>query len=346
MLILGVPRPRSVRRLDRAANPGRGPNVDWAQSLVAGLVGSFIGGLISTSSGRRPGPAPERHHRIGRRRPHRARHLEFGPALEASEGASRGPEGTPLPSSPLTLASTPFVAVTPGLVEPFPPAPRPAGKLSSQNAFAVDHPSAAALVTEADGPGPVGTASSSVSASAPTSLLCIAPGADGGWRGDERGSVLDSDRAKICARIGADVVDAEVTSVVSVAPSELLSTFRPRAAERASVISRCRRSAGGQPESHCDHGDGSDGGQPVGEGAHSTLAIASLIHSEAVTSATVLPGRLVDSCAPGFRMAEVDGNRTRRTGIARSNRFEGGGAHQVLGHLRFRTVAGRGKVVA
>jgi hypothetical protein len=28
-------------------------------------------------------------------------------------------------------------------------------------------------------------------------------------------------------------------------------------------------------------------------------------------------------------MAEVDGNRTRRTGIARPNRFEGGGAHQV-----------------
>lgn len=29
----------------------------------------------------------------------------------------------------------------------------------------------------------------------------------------------------------------------------------------------------------------------------------------------------------------MDGNRTRRTGIARPNRFEGGGAHQVLGHL-------------
>ena len=35
-------------------------------------------------------------------------------------------------------------------------------------------------------------------------------------------------------------------------------------------------------------------------------------------------------------LAEVDGNRTRRTGIARPNRFEGGGAHQVLGHLRTR----------
>ena len=31
--------------------------------------------------------------------------------------------------------------------------------------------------------------------------------------------------------------------------------------------------------------------------------------------------------------AEVDGNRTRRTGIARPTRFEGGGAHQVLRHL-------------
>ena len=38
----------------------------------------------------------------------------------------------------------------------------------------------------------------------------------------------------------------------------------------------------------------------------------------------------------GARMAlaEVDGNRTRRTGIARPDRFEDGGAHQVPGHLR------------
>ena len=35
-------------------------------------------------------------------------------------------------------------------------------------------------------------------------------------------------------------------------------------------------------------------------------------------------------------IAEVDGNRTRRTGIARPTRFEGGGAHQALGHLRMR----------
>ena len=33
-------------------------------------------------------------------------------------------------------------------------------------------------------------------------------------------------------------------------------------------------------------------------------------------------------------LAEVDGNRTRRTGIARPNRFDGGGDHQVPGHLR------------
>ena len=29
----------------------------------------------------------------------------------------------------------------------------------------------------------------------------------------------------------------------------------------------------------------------------------------------------------------MDGNRTRRTGIARPTRFEGGGAHQVPRHL-------------
>ena len=33
-------------------------------------------------------------------------------------------------------------------------------------------------------------------------------------------------------------------------------------------------------------------------------------------------------------LAEVDGNRTRRTGITHPTRFEGGGAHQALGHLR------------
>lgn len=33
-------------------------------------------------------------------------------------------------------------------------------------------------------------------------------------------------------------------------------------------------------------------------------------------------------------MAEVDGNRTRQAGITCLNRFEGGGVHQALGHLR------------
>ena len=33
-------------------------------------------------------------------------------------------------------------------------------------------------------------------------------------------------------------------------------------------------------------------------------------------------------------MAEVDGNRTRHRGIATITRFEGGGAHQVPGHLQ------------
>ena len=35
-------------------------------------------------------------------------------------------------------------------------------------------------------------------------------------------------------------------------------------------------------------------------------------------------------------LAEVDGNRTRQTRIARLGRFEGGGAHQVPRHLRLR----------
>ena len=34
-----------------------------------------------------------------------------------------------------------------------------------------------------------------------------------------------------------------------------------------------------------------------------------------------------------MNVAEVDGNRTRRTGVARPARFEDGGAHQVLRHL-------------
>ena len=33
-------------------------------------------------------------------------------------------------------------------------------------------------------------------------------------------------------------------------------------------------------------------------------------------------------------LAEVDGNRTRRRRITTTTRFEGGGCHQVTGHLR------------
>lgn len=35
-----------------------------------------------------------------------------------------------------------------------------------------------------------------------------------------------------------------------------------------------------------------------------------------------------------MEVAEVDGNRTRLRWITSHTRFEGGGAHQVLGHLR------------
>jgi len=49
------------------------------------------------------------------------------------------------------------------------------------------------------------------------------------------------------------------------------------------------------------------------------------------------PGRGGSAASSWLRklsLAEVDGNRTRQTRIARLNRFEGGGAHQALGHLR------------
>lgn len=36
-----------------------------------------------------------------------------------------------------------------------------------------------------------------------------------------------------------------------------------------------------------------------------------------------------ERCRSGHADAEVDGNRTRRTGIACPTRFEGGGCHQV-----------------
>lgn len=41
--------------------------------------------------------------------------------------------------------------------------------------------------------------------------------------------------------------------------------------------------------------------------------------------------------AAGGCVAEVDGNRTRLTGIACHARFEGGGAHQEPRHLQTRT---------
>ncbi len=42
----------------------------------------------------------------------------------------------------------------------------------------------------------------------------------------------------------------------------------------------------------------------------------------------VLPGSSTD-----HDLAEADGNRTRRCGIATANCFEGSGVHQVPGHL-------------
>ena len=47
-----------------------------------------------------------------------------------------------------------------------------------------------------------------------------------------------------------------------------------------------------------------------------------------------LDGAQVNSPFLALRLAEVDGNRTRRTGITRPTRFEGGGVHQALRHLR------------
>jgi len=53
-------------------------------------------------------------------------------------------------------------------------------------------------------------------------------------------------------------------------------------------------------------------------------------------------GRIARVAVDSNAAAEVDGNRTRRTGIARPTRFEGGGAHQVPGHLRLGRLAGVG----
>ena len=64
--------------------------------------------------------------------------------------------------------------------------------------------------------------------------------------------------------------------------------------------------------------------------------------SDQLTSPGQYPMRLGWLLSPVDALAEVDGNRTRRTGIARPTRFEGGGAHQVPGHLRLGRLAGVG----
>lgn len=47
----------------------RGHGINWTTAIVAGLLGSIVGGLlISLLVGRRPLAAPERHHRLDRRR--------------------------------------------------------------------------------------------------------------------------------------------------------------------------------------------------------------------------------------------------------------------------------------
>ena len=43
-------------------------------------------------------------------------------------------------------------------------------------------------------------------------------------------------------------------------------------------------------------------------------------------------------------LAEVDGNRTRRTGFTHPTRFEGGGAHQALGHLQNQSALREGRL--
>ena len=67
-------------------------------------------------------------------------------------------------------------------------------------------------------------------------------------------------------------------------------------------------------------------------------ALQQLIEAEACCPRHVRAHRACRTVPAARRAlaAEVDGNRTRRTGIARPARFEGGGAHQVLEHLRRR----------
>ena len=78
-------------------------------------------------------------------------------------------------------------------------------------------------------------------------------------------------------------------------------------------------------------------GNPVPAGGHRTTAAAAGPGIAEVDGNPVpAGGHRTTAAAAGRATAEVDGNRTRRTGIARPTRFEGGGAHQALGHLQSR----------
>ena len=61
------------------------------------------------------------------------------------------------------------------------------------------------------------------------------------------------------------------------------------------------------------------------------------VHECPPTALHINPGQsdfYSSRCTPVNVLAEVDGNRTRRTEVVRPDRVEDGGAHQALGHLR------------
>ena len=75
-------------------------------------------------------------------------------------------------------------------------------------------------------------------------------------------------------------------------------------------------------------------GTPNVRGKSSELRDTSRIKSPSeISIKSICPGQ---QPLLALRLAEVDGNRTRRTGITHPTRFEGGGAHQALGHLHTR----------
>ena len=76
----------------------------------------------------------------------------------------------------------------------------------------------------------------------------------------------------------------------------------------------------------CRQGDGCSGWRTVA-GRRPHVAPASQPFPGSARDRRAHPRTTVDA------LAEVDGNRTRRMGIAHPNRFEGGGAHQVPRHL-------------